>query len=456
MSVVYRKVNRPKADHTYPIRLTDETVLERKEKILKRMKDHGVDQLVIYNDVEHAYNFMYLTGYFTRFEEGLLILNQDGTAHFALGNESLNKADKARIAADATLISDFSLPDQPNFNDKSLDELLKDAGIRKDGMIGLVGWKLFTSKYDENETMFDIPSFITDSIRRISAAKLVNATALFIGKDGARNVNNANEIAHYEYGASLASDSMLEAMDHLEVGIKETELGDLLVREGQHTNVVTIASSGARFIKANMFPTDNTVRLGDTISLTNGHFGGSSSRAGYAVNDESKLPEGSRDYMERVAKPYFNAYVTWLEQIRIGMKGHELYDIVEEALPKKDYGWKLCPGHLIAEEEWMCSPIREDSEEELKSGMIFQIDIIPSVKGYGGVCAESTVVLADENLKKELREQYPEVYERMMNRIEYIKEELNINLSEDVLPMCSTVAYLRPYLLNKEYALARE
>ena len=142
--------------------------------------------------------------------------------------------------------------------------------------------------------------------------------------------------------------------------------------------------------------------------------------------------------------------------IRIGMKGKELYQAIEEVLPKEKYGWKLNPGHLTAEEEWLCSPVYEGSKEILKSGMLMQIDIIPSVKGYGGVSAESTVVLADDLLKKELSEQYPEVYRRMCKRRDYIKEELGIDLSKDVLPMCSTVAYLRPYLLNKEYALAKE
>ena len=456
MNAVYKTVRSPEKDHGAIIALTDETMAERKAKILSGMKKQGVDQLVIYNDVEHAYNFMYLTGYFTRFEEGLLILNANESASLVLGNESLGKATKARIEADPVLVSQFSLPNQPDFSGRKLEELLQEAGIIKEGKIGLVGWKLFTSKCGENDTMFDLPSFIVESIRKVSNARLINATGLFIGEDGARTTNNANEIAHYEYGASLASDAILDAMNRLEVGVKETELGDLLVREGQHTSVVTIAASGERFIKANMFPTDNRVRLGDTISLTNGYFGGSSSRAGYAVHDESELPEGSKDYLDKVVRPYFNTYVTWLETIRIGMKGRELYRAIEDVLPKKDYGWKLNPGHLTAEEEWLCSPVREDSKEILKSGMLFQIDIIPSVKGYGGVSAESTVALADETLKKELEEQYPEVYARMCKRRKYIIEELGIDLSEDVLPMCSTVAYLRPCLLNKECAMAKK
>ena len=98
--------------------------------------------------------------------------------------------------------------------------------------------------------------------------------------------------------------------------------------------------------------------------------------------------------MEKVAAPYFAAYTRWLEEIHVGMTGGEMFDKVEEILPRATYGWSLCPGHLVAEEEWLCSPIYEHSAEVLRSGMMLQIDIIPSVPGYGGSCAESTVVLA--------------------------------------------------------------
>ena len=73
----------------------------------------------------------------------------------------------------------------------------------------------------------------------------------------------------------------------------------------------------------------------------------------------------------------------WLEQIKIGMKGGEMYRLIETVLPKDTYGWSLNPGHLTADEEWLSSPIWKDSAHLLKSGMLLQADIIPSVPGYG-------------------------------------------------------------------------
>lgn len=442
-----------------PVALTDETISERVGKVLAGMRKRGLDQLVIYCDVEHSGNFTYLTGFFTRFEESLLLVNADGSMSLVLGNENLNKASKARVAIEGGRVVHaplFSLPNQPDASNKSLRELLVDAGVYTGVRLGVVGWKLFTSPHQNDADMIDLPAFIADELRVIVGADgtLINAADIFIGPGGARTTNNANEIAHYEFGASLASDCVLDAMDTLAPGVSELELGDKLVRYGQHTSVVTIAASGPRFVKANMFPTDNKVRIGDPIALTVGYSGGLSSRSSYAVSSADELPGGCEDYVDRVAAPYFNAYVHWLESIQIGMAGGALFNEIEHILPRSKYGWYLCPGHLTAEEEWLCSPIYEGSDEPLRSGMIFQIDIIPSVPGYGGVSAESTIALADADLRSQIAEHYPELWRRVQNRRAYLHDELGIQMHEDVLPMCSTVAYLRPYLLAKEKALA--
>ena len=46
--------------------LSDETMRERREKILVRMRRDAIEQLVIYGDVENGSNFMYLPGFFPR------------------------------------------------------------------------------------------------------------------------------------------------------------------------------------------------------------------------------------------------------------------------------------------------------------------------------------------------------------------------------------------------------
>ena len=439
-----------------PVALTDATIRERTEKVLDRMHELELDQLVVYCDVEHSGNFAYLAGFFTRFEEGLIVIDADGRMAMVLGNENLNKAQHARVPVEAYLAPVFSLPNQPDAVARPLADILVEAGVRAGARVGLAGWKLFTSPAVDAPATFDVPTFIVEALRAAvgETGSLVNGTNVFIGDGGVRTTNNANEIAHYEFGAALASDAMLDAMDTLCSGVSEMELGDKLVRHGQHTSVVTIAATGPRFVQANMFPATSTVKWGDTISLTVGYAGGLSSRAGFAVSTADELPPEQAGWLERVAAPYFAAYVHWLECIRVGQTGGELFDEVERVLPRAEFGWTLCPGHLTAEEEWLCSPVYAGSCERLRSGMLFQIDIIPSVPGFAGVSAESTVALAEDALKRDIAARYPFLWERIEARRKYLIEVLGIELSPDVLPMCSTVAYLRPFMLNHRKAFS--
>lgn len=455
--IVYKQVKKPELDcSNVPVILDDATMQERYEKVLSRMHAEAIDTLIIYADLEHGNNFEYLTGFLPRFEEALLVIHSDRQNFMIMGNENLNKVPSARLKATAVHAPLFSLPNQPMPGDKSFRETLEEAAIREGSRVGIVGWKNFTSRQEDNSQLYDVPHFIVEQVKAIvgSSGSVFNAARLFIGNKGARCINNVNEIEHYEYGAALASDAMLKAMDALDVGISEMHLGSILNAQGQRNSVVTIAAAGKRFVKANIYPTDNRVKEGDPISLTVAYKGGLSSRAGYAVSSVEHLPENVQDYIDAVVKPYYHAYVTWMEAIRPGMTGDELYQLIETVLPKDTYHWSLCPGHLVADEEWMSSPVYDGSDEILESGMLFQIDIIPSVKGYAGTSAESTVLLADEVLQKEIQEKAPKLWERIEKRRQYLKEELHIQLSPQLLPMCSTVAYLRPLLLNKEMAMA--
>ncbi|MFC4620424.1 M24 family metallopeptidase [Camelliibacillus cellulosilyticus] len=451
-----REIDVPAPDCSgIPIFIDDETIQYRMEKVLEEMKLVGLDALLVYADVEHSGNFEYLVGFIPRFEEALLVLHSNGNAFLILGNENYNKAQYSRIPAKGIHCPYFSLPNQPMEPHHTFSSVLLEAGIREAMKLGLVGWKHFTSKVEDNRGLYDIPFFIVDAVREIVGDRgyISNRTDIFIaGNRGVRRINNANEIAHYEFGASLASDCILRTMNKLEVGVSEIQLGNELNAFGQRNNVVTIASTGKRFEKGNLYPTFKKVVQGDAISLTVGYKGGLSSRAGYAVRDSSDLPESKKHYVEDLAAPYYTAIVAWLENIRIGMSGGEMYHLINGVLPREVYHWNLCPGHLTADEEWLSSPIYEYSDELIKSGMIFQTDIIPRVAGYDGVSAESTIAMANDVLKQEISEKYPELWTRIIKRKKYIKDILGIKLSEDVLPLCSTVAYLRPYLLNKKLA----
>ena len=139
-----QRVPRPERETgLQPVILSDETMRERKEKILGKMTEKGLDALVVYADLEHGNNFEYLTGFLPRFEEALLILFRDGTAELLLGNENLNKAPKSRIRASAIHVPYFSLPNQPMYGEKRMEDILRESRLCTARHIGLAGWKLF-------------------------------------------------------------------------------------------------------------------------------------------------------------------------------------------------------------------------------------------------------------------------------------------------------------------------
>lgn len=451
-----KEVEAPKPEEgLIPVMLSDETMQNRKARLLENMQKDGFDAVVVYADLEHGSNFEYLCGFLPRFEEALLILHANGKAFMVLGNENLNKAGKARIEAVPIHMPHFSLPNQPMQTEKSVAQILASCELEDAEKIGLIGWKNFTSHVEDNHLLFDLPYFLVEALKTVCGkAQFANAAYLLIGENGVRTTNNANEFAHYEYGAALAGNCILKTMDRLKVGKTEMEMAETLAADGQRHSVVTIMATGARFEKANLYPGNKQIQCGDKISITTGFKGGLQSRAGYAVECAEQLPEKEQDYLKAVAIPYFQAVKTWLETIKIGINGNDLYEAVETVLPKEDYGWTLNPGHLCADEEWMSSPIYPQSEETLQSGMLFQIDIIPSVNGYGGVSCESGILLADEQLRKAIAKEYPAVWERIVKRRAYMQEVLGIRIQEDVLPTSMATAYLRPYLLKKEMALA--
>lgn len=454
MNIRLQPVSPPKTDALLtPINLTNETLLHRKQNLMTAMREQHVDSVIIYADREHGDNFEYFTGFVPRFEEALLIVHQSGKAYVLLGNENMKMAAYSRINVEAIHVPFFSLPNQPMKDDTRLEDYFQAADISTGKKVGVIGWKLFTSTSYQNQYLFDLPYYLIDTLKHLEI-ELFNFSAVLISPEkGIRTVNNANEIAHFEYGAALAGRSLLDALDHIDLGKTEIEIAGLLASGGQPQTVTTICVTGDRFTDAVVYPRNKAIQLGDKMSLTIGFKGGLSSRSAYAVSTASELPVKEQDYVAKVVTPYFRALATWLQTIQIGISGDFLYQNIQTVLPQEDFHWELNPGHFTATEEWLASPFYPGSTCTVKSGQIFQIDIIPSVAGFAGVSTEEGIAIADKDLRIEIQKDYPLVWERIMRRRNYLKKELGIELSEEILPMSDTLAYYRPYLLDKTAAM---
>jgi len=159
------------------------------------------------------------------------------------------------------------------------------------------------------------------------------------------------------------------------------------------------------------------------------------------------MPEKAKDYVEAYVAPYAEGIACWLENLRIGKKGGELWQIIQEKLPFDQFGVYLNPGHLIHFDEWTSSPIFEGSEIRLQSGMYIQSDIIPRSTVYNSSRMEEGYVLADKELRNQIEQMYPAVYARCMARCEWM-ESLGWTLPEEVLPLSDMAGIIIPFFLD--------
>src|SRR5215831_124539 len=77
-------------------------------------------------------------------------------------------------------------------------------------------------------------------------------------------------------------------------------------------------SGGARAAVGLPSPSSRVLRQGDPVTMAYGLWGALTARAGFIVRDASELPEGIRDYVDKLIAPYFRAVVEWYEAVGIG------------------------------------------------------------------------------------------------------------------------------------------
>lgn len=133
----------------------------------------------------------------------------------------------------------------------------------------------------------------------------------------------------------------------------------------------------------------------------------------------------------------------------MGWPAGEVWAAAEAARDETLYTFCVNPGHYIHLDEWVSSPFWKGSTIPLPSGGAIQADIIP-VPRSGGACVnmEDGVVLADDDLRAELRRRWPEMYARCRARRRFMIEDLGYELSEDVLPMGNVPGACFPCLLD--------
>jgi hypothetical protein len=444
--------------------ITAELYRQRLERLVARAREEGYDAFVVYGDREHFPNMAYLTGYDPRFEEAYLVidLKQYGAQKplLLVGNEGMGYANVSPIKDDLEFVmyQTVSLLGQDRTQSRPLADILADGGVVNGAKVGVAGWKYFDSRESATpKTWIEIPSYMVDTLREItgSTANVENAGHLFMdASSGLRSINEVEQLAYFEFAATHASQSVRNVVFGVRPGMTELEVGELMKLNGLPLSTHVFLASGPRAFLGMTSPSLNRVEQGDTFTVCCAPWGGLTSRAGFVVEDASQLDSDIQDYVDKVVVPYFQAIVAWYEHIGIGVTGGELYKIIHDHIGDPFYGVKLNPGHLIHLDEWVNSPVYENSTEQLQSGMAFQVDVIPGTgTRYYTSNIEDGIALADEELRNAFAEHYPEAWSRIQARRAFMQESLGITLKPEVLPFSNLPAYLVPYLLSPTKAM---
>ena len=87
---------------------------------------------------------------------------------------------------------------------------------------------------------------------------------------------------------------------------------------------------------------------------------------------------------------------------------------------------------------------------------MLQGDIIPAGKGpHAGMNIEDGLALADADLRAEIQNRYPETWERVAARREYVTTHLGIEPAESVLLFSNMPLWHAPYALDTDLALTK-
>lgn len=431
------------------------TYAARLRETRERAAYSGYDALLVYGDREHFANIAYLTGYDPRFEEALLILAPGRTPTLLVGNEGMAYAALSPVPTAKVLFQSFSLPGQPRGASKPLATILREAGVVTGSKVGIAGWKYFTAVETATPAAWiEAPAYLVDTLRAMRCTAL-NATALFMEPArGLRAINDVDQLARFEYAATLSSEAVKSVLFHVQPGMTEYDAVRLMGLNGFPLACHPMCSAGARASAGLPSPSSRVLREGDPVTMALGLWGALTARAGFLVRDADSLPGGIRDYLEKLVAPYFRAVVEWYEAVGIGVTGGELFAIVERHLGDPFFGVGLNPGHLIHLDEWLDSPIFRDSRQQLRSGMALQVDIIPATHSpYFTTNIEDGIALADEPLRASFAAKYPEAWGRIEQRRAFMRDALGIRLKPDVLPFSNIPAYLPPFWLAPQRAM---
>lgn len=426
--------------------LTAEDYGGRIQALLEQGKEYS--HLVIYADKEHFSNLDYLIGYDPRYEECILVLRRGELPALLLGNEGMGQSLCVTVPHEKLLFQALSPMGQSRVGSLPLEEILRRQGIGGNAKVGVLGWKYFDcNEFSDGLHSFEVPAYLIAALNRTGAA-VENANRLLMDcGTGLRAVQDDKTIILSELASTKASRKVWDFMRGLRPGMTELEASQLLNIDGEPCPTYPNICFAGRGILS----PDYHRRLEEDapIAFGMGYRYAQIHRVGIYTRSREAFEAAYPGVYEHVYQRYFAAVTVWFEHLRLGATGGEVWEAVRQVVGSyRDFGIALNPGHLIASEEWLGSPFQEGCGIPLTSGMLIQCDFTARPAAYGGVGVhiEDGVALLGPAARARLRELAPDSYQRMVNRRDFMRNTLGIEVADEVLPTSDLCGVLHPFL----------
>jgi len=430
-------------------------VYERRISALTAAVD--AEWIVIYGDREHVGNLAFTCGFDPRFEEALLVLGR-GKRRLLVGTEGVGHARNVPIKVEVVWVPTFSLMGIDRSAGLTLAEALSETGISTGHHVGVVGWKAFdAAEWAARVPAIAAPAFIVDALRSIvgKPENVFDVTGILTHPgSGLRTAHGADQLAAFEWGASRSSAAIAQIIRSARPGLTEFAILSAMSYQGEPFSYHPIVTSGPEIPNGIRSATDRIVELGDAIFVTIGMWGGNCGRAGILGTGEIDCHPENRGFLEHVAVPYWRTVVAWWEMVQVGVSGGDIYERLTDLCREQGFRPTLGVGHIMDWEDWPNTPFRPGSRDLIRSGMVLAADIFSDQNRPQQIAhCEDTLAVADEELRAELAERFPEVWARISARRQFMRDKLGIQVHDDLLPFAVAPAYFPPFWLSPDLAL---
>lgn len=349
--------------------------MERIRKVRKKLKDIGIDALLVTN----LYNLRYLTN-FTG-STGLALITAD-KAYFVTDFRYTEQAAEEAI--------DFEIVKNEGLIYKEVARLVEQDQIRKLGF---------------EET--DISYAVYKQLEELIETELVAVSGIV---EKIREVKSEEEIAIIRKAVEITEKAYDYILGFVKVGVTEIEIAnelDFYMRNLGATGVSfdTIVASGFRSAMPHGVASNKKIEKGDMVTidfgcLYNGYV--SDMTRTFAVGDPG-------EEMKKIYEIVYRANKKVTEAAKAGVTGAELDAIARDYITEQGYGEQFghTTGHGIGLEVHEGPSISYRNEEPLVENNIITNEPGIYIPGLGGVRIEDDLVIKEdgnENLMKSSKE----------------------------------------------------